>query len=87
MMIIYFILLVVSFILFAVMTAFSIAEYVTKRRSSRREQTRIFFETLRAEKKLHRLASDAFASMMEVARSSVEPRDRTSDDQGDDDAS
>jgi hypothetical protein len=70
------ILMIVGVVTLGLMTAVSIAEFVTKRRSNRREQSRIFFETLRAERKLHHLASDAFFSMMEVARlpeSSHEP--------------
>jgi hypothetical protein len=81
------ILMIVGIITLGLMTAVSIAEFVTKRRSNRREQNRVFFETLRAERKLHHLASDAFFSMMEITRSSEGFRDPLADDQVDDDAS
>ena len=79
------ILMIIGIITLGLMTAVSIAESVTKRRSNRREQTRIFFETLRAERKLHHLASDAFGSMMEVARSSQSFREPLAGDQVHDD--
>jgi hypothetical protein len=81
------ILMIVGIVTLGLMTAVSIAEFVTKRRSNRREQNRVFFETLRAERKLHHLASDAFLSMMEVTRSSEGFREPLADDQVDDDAS
>jgi hypothetical protein len=80
------ILMIVGIVTLGLMTAVSIAEFVTKRRSNRYEQSRIFCETLRAERKLHHLTSDAFGSMMEAARSSQGFRHPLADDQVDDDA-
>jgi hypothetical protein len=81
------ILMIIGIITLGLMTAVSIAEFVAKRRSNRREQNRVFFETLRAERKLHHLASEAFFSMMEVTRSSEGFRGPLANDQVDDDAS
>jgi hypothetical protein len=80
------ILMIVGVVTLGLMTAVSIAEFVTKRRSNRREQSRIFFETLRAETKLHHLASDAFFSMMEVARLSESSHEPSRSNEADDDA-
>jgi hypothetical protein len=82
----FFILWIIALIIFSLVTAASVAEYMTARRSNRREQSRIFFETLRAERKLHHLASDAFASMMDVARSSERSREPSRSNEADDDA-
>jgi len=80
MMTLYLILWVIAVILFGSMVATTISEFVTTRRSHRREGSRIFSETLRAERKLHHLASDAFFSMMEVARSSENARESRDDE-------
>jgi hypothetical protein len=80
------ILMIVGVVTLGLMTAVSIAEFVTKRRSNRREQSRIFFETLRAERKLHHLASDAFFSMMEVARLPESSHEPSRSNEADDDA-
>jgi hypothetical protein len=57
------------------------ARFLGKFRSSRRTQTRIQFDTLRAERELHRIASDAFISMVEVARISGNNSQRKPDDE------
>jgi hypothetical protein len=80
------ILMIVGAITLGLITTISIAEFVTKRRSNRHEQSRIFFQTLRAERKLHHLASDAFFSMMEVARSSERSHEPSRSNEADDDA-
>lgn len=77
---------IIGIIIVGLMITIDIAEFMAKRRSNRHEQCRVFFEILRAEQELHHLSSDAFSSLMEVARSPESSGESPTEDQADDDA-
>jgi hypothetical protein len=57
---------IVEFAIVAVLVA--VERVVSKLRMGRQERRRVELATVRAERELHRIASDAFISMVEEAR-------------------
>jgi hypothetical protein len=64
-----------------VATLITIDRIVAKLQIGKRERRRVELATLRAERELHRIASDAFTSMVEEARVSKTGSKSTSTDQ------
>ena len=60
---------IVTIVEFAIVAILVVAErIVAKLQMGRRERRRVELATVRAERELHRIASDAFISMVEEAR-------------------
>jgi hypothetical protein len=73
---------IVSIVEFAIVAILVVVErIVTKLQIGRRERRRVELATIRAERELHRIASDAFISMVEEARISRSDSKPTSTDQ------
>jgi hypothetical protein len=68
MMVILLVLVIVGVAFLGVIIAVDLHHLSIDHASSRAERSRINLETVRAERQLHRIASDAFVSMMEVTR-------------------
>ena len=73
---------IVSIVEFAFVAIVVVVEwFVTKLQVGRRERRRVELATVRAERELHRIASDAFISMVEEARVSRRDSKPASTDQ------
>jgi hypothetical protein len=73
---------IVSIVEFAIVAILVVAErIVAKLQIGRRERRRVELATVRAERELHRIASDAFMSMVEEARVSKSDPKPTSTDE------
>ena len=73
---------IVSIVEFAFVAILVVVErFATKLQVGRRERRRVELATVRAERELHRIASDAFISMVEEARVSRRDSKPASTDQ------
>jgi hypothetical protein len=59
---------IIGIVFLGLIIAAELHQFTMDHASTRSERTRINLETVRAERELHRIASDAFMSMMEVTR-------------------
>lgn len=86
MTIVFLVVMIVGVTFLGLMIAVDLHHLSIDHASSRAERTRINLETVRAERELHRIASDAFVSMMEVTRLRDETGDREKPKRDGDDA-
>lgn len=85
MIVLYICFITAAIVFLGMMIAASVADLAARRRTNRREVAAMRLETYRAERELHRLASEAFSSMLDVARITDVHRQQPQDSDADDD--